>query len=148
MLVFQSLQSGGCDVVFERRPGFLAHRSSERPLCSHLPICHSISCTWVRRIDLSLLYLSFCKSMRRPIRVKTIEWSFPDFFVFPFTKPPLSPPFHPHSQLSDFSLGASWVFSIQSFRACGPRKLMKITRGKIATARSGEIEPTLAKSRL
>jgi hypothetical protein len=26
-----------------------------------------------------------------------------------------------------FSLGASWVFSIQSFRASGPRKLMKIT---------------------
>jgi hypothetical protein len=26
-----------------------------------------------------------------------------------------------------FSLGASWVFSIQSFGACGPRKLMKIT---------------------
>src|SRR2546426_3233749 len=27
-----------------------------------------------------------------------------------------------------FSLGAWWVFPIQSFRASGPRKLMKITR--------------------
>jgi hypothetical protein len=28
---------------------------------------------------------------------------------------PMSPPFHPHSSLSDFvSLGASWVFSFQS----------------------------------
>jgi hypothetical protein len=26
---------------------------------------------------------------------------------------PLSPPFHPHSSMSDFSLGASWVFSLQ-----------------------------------
>ena len=40
MLVFQPLQPGGRDVVFERRPRFLAHRSSERPLFSYLPICH------------------------------------------------------------------------------------------------------------
>src|SRR5438128_2864542 len=45
MLVFQPLQSGGRDVVFEGRPRFLAHRSSKRPLCSYLPICHGISCT-------------------------------------------------------------------------------------------------------
>jgi len=42
---------------------------------------------------------------------------FPDLLflrLFPFfrsAKPPLSPPFHPHSER--FSLGASWVFSIQ-----------------------------------
>ena len=40
MLVFQPLQPRGRDVVFERRPRFLAHRFSERALCSHLPICH------------------------------------------------------------------------------------------------------------
>src|ERR1700691_4910002 len=45
MLVFQPLQSGGRDVIFERRSGFVSHRFSERPLCSHLPICHGISCT-------------------------------------------------------------------------------------------------------
>ncbi len=28
-------------------------------------------------------------------------------------KPPLSPPFNPHSSMSDSSLGASWVFSFQ-----------------------------------
>src|SRR5579862_4357785 len=42
MLVFQPLQPGGRDVVFERRPGRLAHRSSQRPLFSHLPICHGL----------------------------------------------------------------------------------------------------------
>jgi len=46
------------------------------------------------------------------------------------------------------SLGARWVYLIQSFRASGPRKVMKITRGKIGMARRGEIEPTLEKSRL
>jgi hypothetical protein len=39
MLVFQPLQPGGRDVVFERRPRFLAHRSSERPL---VRICQSV----------------------------------------------------------------------------------------------------------
>jgi hypothetical protein len=34
--------------------------------------------------------------------------------VFSPAELPLSPPFHPHSWLSDFvSLGASWVFSFQ-----------------------------------
>jgi hypothetical protein len=47
-----------------------------------------------------------------------------------------------------FSLGASGVFSIQSFRAWRPRNFMKITRAKIPKAWRGEIEPTLAKSRL
>jgi hypothetical protein len=34
--------------------------------------------------------------------------------LFALAEPPLSPPFHPHSLVSDFcSLGASWVFSFQ-----------------------------------
>jgi len=33
--------------------------------------------------------------------------------LFP-AESPLSPPFHPHSLVSDFSLGASWAFSFQS----------------------------------
>jgi hypothetical protein len=34
--------------------------------------------------------------------------------VFSPAELPLSPPFHPHSLMSDFvSLGASWVFSFQ-----------------------------------
>src|ERR1700723_280069 len=45
MLVFQPLQTGGGDVVFERRPRWLRPRSSERALFSHLPICHGISST-------------------------------------------------------------------------------------------------------
>jgi len=32
---------------------------------------------------------------------------------FRSTKPPLSPPFHPHSFGERFSLGASWVFLMQ-----------------------------------
>jgi hypothetical protein len=36
-----------------------------------------------------------------------------DFFILsPFSQAALSPPFHPHSYMSGFSLGASWVFSI------------------------------------
>ena len=38
MLVFQSLQPGGRDVVFECRARFLEHRSSARQLFSHFPI--------------------------------------------------------------------------------------------------------------
>src|SRR5580700_12056864 len=45
MLVFEALQTGGGDVVFERRPRWLWPRSSERPLFSHLPICHKNSST-------------------------------------------------------------------------------------------------------
>jgi len=45
MLVFQPLQSGGRNVVFDRWPRWLWPRSSERPLFSNLPICHGISCT-------------------------------------------------------------------------------------------------------
>jgi hypothetical protein len=47
-------------------------------------------------------------------------WSQVGSFVFSLVKlfspaeSPLSPPFHPHSSMSDFvSLGASWVFSFQ-----------------------------------
>jgi len=42
MLVFQPLQSGGRNVVFDRWPRWLWPRSSERPLFSNLPICHGI----------------------------------------------------------------------------------------------------------
>src|SRR5579872_6865519 len=40
-------------------------------------------------------------SMRRPIPVESF-CCFGDFLHFPFTKPPLSPPFHPHSEVSAF----------------------------------------------
>jgi hypothetical protein len=33
--------------------------------------------------------------------------------VFLGTEPPLPPSFHPHSFVSDVSLGASWAFSFQ-----------------------------------
>jgi hypothetical protein len=36
-------------------------------------------------------------SMRRPIRVKSIFTLSKGFFFFRSAKPPLSPPFHPHS---------------------------------------------------
>src|SRR6516162_267006 len=65
--------------------------------------------------------------MRRPTPVKGFFCSFRDFFhFFPFF------PFFPFSQaasvatlpsalvVEQFLLGASWVFSIQSFRAYGP----------------------------
>jgi hypothetical protein len=48
MLVFQPLQSGGRDVVLERRPRCLRPRSSEWPLFSHLPICHGIDFVYLR----------------------------------------------------------------------------------------------------
>src|SRR5215469_6149950 len=40
--------------------------------------------------------------MRRPIPVKSFCGSFRTFFHFFSAKPPLSPPFHPHSLVSDF----------------------------------------------
>src|SRR6516225_10442468 len=44
--------------------------------------------------------------MRRPIRVKSVftllSLSLRAFVFFRSAKPPLSPPFHPHSQMSDF----------------------------------------------
>jgi len=41
--------------------------------------------------------------MRRPIPVKSVFCSFYDFFHFSRSaKPPLSPPFHPHSYMSGF----------------------------------------------
>jgi hypothetical protein len=85
-------------------------------------------------------------SMRRPVRVKTILV----FLKWVFGSEPSRLCRHPsiRTLFERFSLGASWVSSFQSLRASGPRKLMKITKGKIATARSGEIEPPLAKSRL
>src|ERR1019366_3374051 len=53
-------------------------------------------------------------SMRRPVGVKWVllffRWT--KFFFPPSCQ--LSPPFHPHSSMSDLvSLGASWVFSFQ-----------------------------------
>src|SRR5258708_36496164 len=58
--------------------------------------------------------VDICPSMRRPVESR----EFFCFFVghdFSPAKSPLSPPFHPHSGMSDFvSLGASWVFSFQS----------------------------------
>jgi hypothetical protein len=43
---------------------------------------------------------------------------------------------------------ALWVWlSRLSFRACGPRNLMKIAHSKIATARSSEVESTMEKLR-
>ena len=52
--------------------------------------------------------------MRRPVGVKWVllffRWT--KFFFPPSCQ--LSPPFHPHSSMSDLvSLGASWVFSFQ-----------------------------------
>ena len=41
-------------------------------------------------------------SMRRPIRVKSFSLSLRGFFLFPLSQAALSPPFHPHSWLSDF----------------------------------------------
>src|SRR6516165_5182791 len=40
--------------------------------------------------------------MRRPIRVKSFSLSLRGFFLFPLSQAALSPPFHPHSWLSDF----------------------------------------------
>jgi hypothetical protein len=52
--------------------------------------------------------------MRRPVRVKLVLLGFGSSRCCFLAEPPLSPPFHPHSLMSDFvSLGASWVFSLQ-----------------------------------
>src|SRR5207245_4956943 len=52
--------------------------------------------------------------MRRPVGVKWVllffRWT--RFFSFAESSA-LSPSFHPHSFMSDFSLGASWAFSFQ-----------------------------------
>ena len=54
-------------------------------------------------------------SMRRPIPVKSFLLFSTIFFVpqhFRPAKPPLSPPFHPHSCVSDFRSVQAGVFSI------------------------------------
>src|SRR2546428_8265707 len=52
--------------------------------------------------------------MRRPVGVKWVLLFFCWTRFFSPAESPLSPPFHPHSSLSDFvSLGASWAFSLQ-----------------------------------
>jgi hypothetical protein len=52
---------------------------------------------------------------------------------------PLSPPFHPHSSLSDFSLGASWVFSFQPVRppVCRPLFHLSMEVGQAINAVTG-----------
>ncbi len=40
--------------------------------------------------------------MRRPVRVKLVFFFLLSLNLFPSAKPPLSPPFHPHSCMSDF----------------------------------------------
>lgn len=47
VFVFESLQPGGGDVVFKWRPRWIRPWPSERPLFSHLPICHGILCVCV-----------------------------------------------------------------------------------------------------
>src|ERR1019366_7768842 len=64
--------------------------------------------------DSTAPYSDFWPSMRRPVGVKWVllffRWT--KFFFPPSCQ--LSPPFHPHSSMSDLvSLGASWVFSFQ-----------------------------------
>jgi len=90
--------------------------------------------------------------MRRPLPVKSFSALFQNFLpfrkFFPFSQAASVATLPSALVVEQFLLGASWVFSIQSFRAYGPRKPLKITRGKIATVRSDEIEPTLAKSML
>ena len=55
-------------------------------------------------------------SMRRPIRVKSFFTLSRRFFhFFRSAKPPLSPPFHPHSYLSDFR---SVPVGCSSFNRC------------------------------
>ena len=54
--------------------------------------------------------------MRRPIRVKSFFTLSRRFFhFFRSAKPPLSPPFHPHSYLSDFR---SVPVGCSSFNRC------------------------------
>ena len=43
-------------------------------------------------------------------------------FAFEPSRSLWSPPFHPHSWVERLSLGASWVYSIQSFRAFPARE--------------------------
>jgi hypothetical protein len=55
--------------------------------------------------------------------------------VFSPAKSPLSPPFHPHSLVSDFcSLGASWVFSFQPVLPPVSRPLFHLCGWKLGQA--------------
>jgi len=51
-------------------------------------------------------------SMRRQVSVKPV-FLLPSVVSCVRAGPPLSPSLHPHSLLSDFSLGASWASSFQ-----------------------------------
>src|SRR6202162_1924006 len=46
----------------------------------------------------------------------------------PGVKPPLSPPFHPHSFFERLSLGASWVYSIQQVLLPDNRPLFPLAK--------------------
>jgi len=63
--------------------------------------------------------------MRKPVSVRTI-------FVpsrFSLSRPPLPPSFHPHSWMSDCSLGASWAFSFQSVLPPDYRPRLHLSKG-------------------
>src|SRR5882724_9402882 len=73
--------------------------------------------------------------MRRPAGVKGVLLSFRWTRFFLSAELPLSPPFHPHSSMSDFvSLGASWVFSFQPVLPPVSRPLFPSLRWKLGQA--------------
>jgi len=69
--------------------------------------------------------------MRRPIRVKSFSLSLRDFFIFPFSQA-ASVATLPSALLGErFSLGASWVFSIQQVLLSGKRPLLPSNEGSL-----------------
>jgi hypothetical protein len=75
-------------------------------------------------ISLTTGLLAKSPSMRRPVSVKS---DFVRSLILPGLGPPLPPSFHPHSLVSDFSLGASWAFSFQSVLPPDFRGIMPLT---------------------
>jgi hypothetical protein len=78
----------------------------------------------MKSISLTTGSLAKSPSMRRPISVKS---DFVRSLILPGLGPPLPPSFHPHSLVSDFSLGASWAFSFQSVLPPDFRGIMPLT---------------------
>jgi len=69
--------------------------------------------------------------MRRPIRVKSFEWSSPDFLVFPFSQAASVATLPSALLFERFSPGASWVFSIQQMLLSGKRPLFLSYEGNL-----------------
>ena len=78
---------------------------------------------------------------------RAFSLSLRDFLFFRSAKPPLSPPFHPHSY-ERFSLGASWVFLIQQVLLSSTRPLLPFFVREVWASRQSQSPELGGRARL